>query len=38
MNLLLIIYNNLKASNIASNEYLIDIFTKALNYDQSILQ
>jgi hypothetical protein len=34
MNLLLIAYNNLKSSNTTSNEYLMGIFTKALDYDQ----
>ena len=38
MNLLLTVYKNLKTSNTTSNEYLMDIFTKALDYDQSILQ
>jgi hypothetical protein len=38
MNLLLIIYKNLKESKSTSNEYLKDIFTKSLNYEHSILQ
>lgn len=38
MNLLLLNYQNLKTSKLTSNQYLKDIFTKALNYDPSILQ
>lgn len=38
MNLLLLNYQNLKQSKLTSNQYLKDIFSKALNYDQSILQ
>ena len=38
MNLLLLNYQNLKHSKLTSSQYLRDVFSKALNYDPSILQ